>query len=95
MPLQEQNLKCDECGKDFTGIRIMHRDPEKSYRILCDECLGGFENSAKRNFLKERRDGKALEERVSWLEEWVYDQIEHLIRFNAEVKDMEQERNKK
>lgn len=81
----EHNLECDECGKVFDGVRIMHRDPEASYRILCTECLESVEKIAKRKWLKELREGKTLEQRVAWLEEWIYYTTEGLNRLNSEL----------
>jgi len=89
MALPKCNLKCDECGKFFNGVRMMHRDPGASYRILCIECLEGADKVEKRKWLKERREGKTLEQRVTWLEEWVYYTIEGFNMFNAEVEDIE------
>jgi len=78
----EHNLKCDECGKSFRGVIVMHKDPEKPYRTLCTECLEGGEKVTKRKWLKERREGKTLEQRVTWLEEWIYYTIQELSKFD-------------
>lgn len=79
----EHDLKCDECGKIFNGSRVMHRDPEASYRILCSGCLENVEKIAKRKWLKKLREGKTLEQRVVWLEEWIYYTTEELNKLNG------------
>ena len=82
MALLEHDLKCDRCGKVFDGCRAMHRDPKESYRILCSECLDKTEEDEKTKFLKKLRDGKTIEQRVEWLEEWIYYAIQGMSEAN-------------
>ena len=85
MALLERNLKCDKCGKTFDGVRAVNRDPEESWRLLCGDCLEELENDNKRKWLKKLRDDKTLEQRVEFIEEFIY----HVIHQVSDVPDME------
>lgn len=72
MALLEQDLECSRCGKIFDGVRALNKNPEASYELLCGDCLNGVENDAKRKWLRDLQKGKTLEQRVEWLEEFIY-----------------------
>jgi hypothetical protein len=56
----------------------MHRDPEASYRLLCTECLKTKENNIKEKWLMKLRKDKTLEQRVEFIEEFIYNVINEI-----------------
>jgi len=72
MPKVEQNLICGNCGKKFDGVRATHHDPALSWKLLCDACMKKIAESPRTWWLIERRKGKSMEQRLEWIEEWIY-----------------------
>ena len=69
MPLSPDNI-CSECGKKYTSIG--------SSTKLCPSCLKKKRVQEKIDWLTQRRWNKSedreatLEERIAWIEEWIY-----------------------
>lgn len=79
------NLTCAHCGKKFSGLQLMHRSPVNSYEILCNECLEGVTDKAKVNWLQTRQLNKTLEERLIWIEEYIYEIESESDKISAEI----------
>jgi len=64
-----REVKCISCGKPFTSILNQEK---------CNNCIKKEIKDKKINWLAERRFDvnkdreKTLEERIDWIEEWIY-----------------------
>jgi hypothetical protein len=65
-----ETLKCGKCGKDYQGVKVANMPVN-----LCDECYKNMKDRQREDYLNKLRNGKSLEERVAFLEKFVYDKI--------------------
>lgn len=82
--LFEINLICNRCNKKFSGVRAMSKNPFCSFELLCPECMDKITNNEKAKWLEEKRSGKSIEQRIAWLEEWIYDHKEIIEALNLD-----------
>jgi len=62
-----EELRCDECGKSYQGCRSQY-----GYGDLCSECYEIKKDTEYKKWMLDRRNGKTLEQRIEWIEEWIY-----------------------
>ena len=62
-----EDLVCTECGKSFKGVFT------QNYGAMCEECIEARDNAEKQAWLERRRKDKTPEERIAWIEEYIYD----------------------
>jgi len=43
----------------------------------CSDCLKIQENTERKKWFLERRNGKTIEQRIAWIEEWIYSEKNH------------------
>lgn len=83
MGISTHTITCSKCGKEFKTLF-------KSV-ILCKACSEVAANEKKLNWFEKRRFSKkenrekTLEERVAWLENWIYENKEKIEE--SQIKD--------
>ena len=63
---------CEKCGKKFEGIQSVSREDS-----FCRECTEILRKEAVSAFLEEWKGNLTLEERVSKIEEWIFQFKKH------------------
>ena len=59
---------CNRCGEEFNSI---------NYESICSKCLDKERQEEKNEWLEKLRKDTTIEERISRLEESMYEQIHH------------------
>lgn len=69
-----KQLVCPICGEVYTGVKNSDGSP---YDNTCSKCLKTQENIERKQWFLERHNGKTIEQRIAWIEEWIYQQKNH------------------